>query len=59
MILSINRAEAVVKYLIETFPFITSSMVEARGYGETQPISPNDTPENKTLNRRIEVVIWE
>ena len=59
MILSINRADAVVKYLIETYPFITSSMIEARGYGETQPITPNDTPENKKLNRRIEVVIWE
>lgn len=59
MTLSVNRADAVVQYLVETYTFINSSMIESRGYGETQPITPNDTPENKTLNRRIEVVIWE
>ena len=59
MTLSVNRANAVVQYLVETYTFINASMIESRGYGETQPITPNDTPENKTLNRRIEVVIWE
>jgi outer membrane protein OmpA-like peptidoglycan-associated protein len=59
MLLSLNRADAVVDYLVKTYEFITSSMIEPRGYGETQPITPNDTPENKKLNRRIEVVIWE
>lgn len=59
MLLSINRADAVVDYLVNTYSFITASMIESRGYGETQPITPNDTPENKKLNRRIEVVIWE
>jgi outer membrane protein OmpA-like peptidoglycan-associated protein len=34
-------------------------MVEARGYGEDQPLVPNNTPENKQLNRRIEALIWE
>jgi outer membrane protein OmpA-like peptidoglycan-associated protein len=57
--LSEQRADAVVKYLIGTFSFITAGMIEARGYGENQPIAPNDTPENKKLNRRIEVVVWE
>ena len=59
MLLSLNRADAVVKYLIQTYEYITASMIEPRGYGETQPLAPNDTPENKQLNRRIEVVIWE
>jgi outer membrane protein OmpA-like peptidoglycan-associated protein len=26
----------------------------AKGYGEDKPIAPNDTPENKLKNRRIE-----
>ena len=59
LLLSKNRAESVVKYLINEFDFITPAMVEARGYGEAQPVVPNDTPENKKLNRRIEVLVWE
>jgi outer membrane protein OmpA-like peptidoglycan-associated protein len=58
-LLSDQRSEAVVQYLVNTYPFITTGMIESRGYGETQPIAPNDSPENKKLNRRIEVVIWE
>jgi outer membrane protein OmpA-like peptidoglycan-associated protein len=58
-LLSDQRSEAVVQFLVNTYPFITTGMIESRGYGETQPIAPNDTPENKKLNRRIEVVIWE
>ncbi len=57
--LSNKRANEVVKFLINTYPFITDGMLEARGYGEKQPIVPNDTPENKKLNRRIEVILWE
>ena len=57
--LSEARAEAVRLYLIETYASITPAMVESRGYGETRPKVANDTPENKTLNRRIEVIIWE
>ena len=57
--LSEARAEAVRQYLIETYNFISPNMIEARGYGELRPAVPNDTPENKTLNRRIEVIIWE
>ncbi len=58
-LLSDQRAEIVVQFLINTYEFITAGMIEARGYGETQPIVPNDSPANKKLNRRIEVVIWE
>ena len=57
--LSEGRAQSVVEYLINGYPFITAGMVESRGYGEDQPIAPNDTPENKQLNRRIEALIWE
>jgi chemotaxis protein MotB len=29
----------------------------AAGYGEFDPVAPNDTPENKQLNRRIEIIL--
>ena len=53
------RAEAVRQYLIDEYDFISPAMVEARGYGEVRPTVPNNSPENKTLNRRIEVIVWE
>jgi outer membrane protein OmpA-like peptidoglycan-associated protein len=34
-------------------------MIEAKGFGEERPMVNNDTPENKTLNRRIEIIVWE
>ena len=57
--LSEKRADKVVAFLVNTYPFISSGRLEARGYGEKQPIAPNDSPENKKLNRRIEVIVWE
>jgi len=59
LMLSENRAQAVTQFIINAYNFITPAMVEARGYGEEKPIVNNDTPENKALNRRIEVVVWE
>lgn len=58
-LLSEGRANAVRQFIILTYPFITAGMIEARGFGERQPIAVNDIPENKALNRRIEVVVWE
>lgn len=31
--------------------------VKAQGWGEANPIAPNDTDENQNLNRRVEIVI--
>ncbi|MDA0334761.1 MAG: OmpA family protein [bacterium] len=59
MRLSEQRAQQIMKYLVNEYAFITPAMVEAKGFGEAQPIVPNDTPENKALNRRIEVIVWE
>ncbi|MFC1526095.1 OmpA family protein [Candidatus Latescibacterota bacterium] len=57
--LSDARAQAVRQYLIETFPSITPAMIDSRGYGDRRPAAPNDTPENKALNRRIEIIVWD
>ena len=57
--LSVSRAEAIRRILVQEYEFITLDMVEARGYGEQRPFVPNTTPANKTLNRRIEVIVWE
>ncbi len=55
MKLSIQRAKSVYDYLISQG--IDSYRLKYQGYGETKPIFPNDTPENKSKNRRVEFVI--
>jgi len=58
-VLSELRARSVVEYMILEFDFINAEMIEGRGYGEDQPLVPNDSPENKQLNRRIEALVWD
>ena len=59
--LSQSRAASVVTYLIENG--IDSTRLVAKGYGEKQPVAPNenpdgtDNPENRQLNRRTELKI--
>ena len=53
--LSSRRADAVVAYFRSQG--IDSGMLSAKGFGETRPIAPNDTPEARARNRRIEIVI--
>ena len=55
MKLSIQRAKSVYDYLISQG--IDSYRLKYQGYGETKPIFPNDTPENRSKNRRVEFVI--
>lgn len=54
--LSRRRAEAIGAYLTGTLG-VTASRVSAVGYGETQPIASNDTPQGRERNRRIDVII--
>ncbi|HON84728.1 MAG TPA: flagellar motor protein MotB [Syntrophorhabdaceae bacterium] len=54
--LSVRRATEVVRYLIEKGP-IPPDRISATGYAEYRPIVDNDTPENKALNRRVEIII--
>lgn len=53
--LSLARAMAVVRHLQDRG--VDPTRLSAAGYGPYQPIAPNDTPENKILNRRIEIVL--
>ena len=36
---------------------IASNSVEAHGFGKTEPIASNDTPEGRQQNRRVELVL--
>jgi len=54
--LSERRAQSVVTYLVQNFG-IAMGRLTARGYGESQPVASNSTPEGKQLNRRVEFVI--
>lgn len=52
--LSADRAESVKKWLVNKG--IAASRLTTKGFGPDSPIAPNDTPENKQKNRRIEFV---
>jgi outer membrane protein OmpA-like peptidoglycan-associated protein len=53
--LSEKRAGAVRDYLIQQG--ISADAIEARGFGKTEPVASNDTPEGRQQNRRVEMVI--
>jgi chemotaxis protein MotB len=53
--LSTARAVNVLRYFIETYP-ISGQRLSAEGYGEYQPMVPNDSPGHRARNRRVEIV---
>jgi len=53
--LSEQRAEAVRDYFVQQG--IASASIEARGFGKSEPIASNDTPEGRQQNRRVELVL--
>jgi outer membrane protein OmpA-like peptidoglycan-associated protein len=55
--LSDARAHAVVNYLVGKG--VEKYRLTFKGFGETKPVVPNDTPEHKQLNRRTEIEIIE
>ncbi|MDE2141677.1 MAG: flagellar motor protein MotB [Elusimicrobia bacterium] len=50
--LSTARATSVTRLLIEKYG-IPANHIGAVGYGDTRPIVPNDTPEDRAKNRRV------
>ncbi|MGL6043340.1 MAG: OmpA family protein, partial [Sandaracinobacteroides sp.] len=53
--LSEQRADAVVGSL-ESFG-VARARMQPRGFGYTQPVASNDTPEGRSQNRRVEIRI--
>jgi outer membrane protein OmpA-like peptidoglycan-associated protein len=51
--LSEKRAESVRSYLNKKG--ITNINYEIKGYGASRPVAPNDSDENRALNRRVEI----
>ena len=54
--LSEKRAYSVMNWLVQ-FGGIDAKRITAKGYGETKPITSNDTEEGRQLNRRTDFVI--
>ncbi len=52
--LSTRRAEAVKQSLLKEFQ-IPADRLSSAGYGASRPKAPNDTPEGRALNRRVEL----
>jgi OmpA-OmpF porin, OOP family len=52
MKLSEARANSVMATLVKLG--VNAAILTARGYGDTKPLQPNDTPEGKAKNRRME-----
>jgi len=55
MTLSKDRAQAVALYLATVE--VKSARFSTAGYGETQPIVMNDTPEGRQKNRRVDIAV--
>jgi len=55
LVLSDERAKAVREYLVSKG--ISAKRIVAKGYGESKPIAPNETPAGRRINRRTEVRI--
>lgn len=53
--LSFRRARAVVEYLVGRG--VPRERLDYRGYGPQHPVAPNDSPEGRALNRRVEFTI--
>lgn len=54
--LSTSRATEIIKLFITRYE-IAPDRLSASGYGEYYPVSPNDTPDGRAKNRRVDLVI--
>lgn len=52
--LSQRRVVSVRTYLLKNFSKLEAAQLVARGYGESEPMVPNTSPENMAQNRRVE-----
>jgi outer membrane protein OmpA-like peptidoglycan-associated protein len=54
-LLSEQRASGVLEFLVQQG--LPESSVTSRGFGKSQPVATNDTPEGRAKNRRVELVV--
>src|SRR5439155_19753396 len=52
--LSEERVKSVLAYLLQRFPELKPDQYVTKGYGSSQPIVPNVSPETMARNRRVE-----
>ena len=52
-ILSQKRAENVMQYVVSLG--VKPDLISAQGFGDTNPVAPNDTPQGRAQNRRVEL----
>ena len=55
LILSQKRAEDVMQYMISQG--VKPNLASAQGFGDSNPVASNDTPEGRAPNRRVEVTL--
>lgn len=55
--LSVMRATSIVKLLLKHGPKIAPARIEASGHSEYAPKVANDSPANKAMNRRTEIIL--
>ena len=53
--LSSRRAGDVVTYLVSQG--VNPNIISAKGFGDTHPVAPNDTPADRAKNRRIVITV--
>jgi chemotaxis protein MotB len=53
--LSQKRAEAVMQFMIAQG--VKPDLISAKGFGESDPVAPNNTPAGRAQNRRVEISI--
>lgn len=54
--LSTARAVSVVHYLLGVAD-IDPARITAQGFADSRPLAPNDSPENRAINRRVEISV--
>ncbi|WP_281658340.1 flagellar motor protein MotS [Halobacillus sp. Cin3] len=57
--LSGARASSVIRYILDNTQDMDPKRFTAVAYGETRPVAPNDSEENWSRNRRVEIVILD
>ena len=55
LVLSTRRAAEVVTFLVTQG--VPPNSISAKGFGDTRPVTSNDTPQGRAQNRRIEITI--